>query len=89
MVDKDTCEWELLSTSKKQTLKFYDCCTEAYPTLDFDFTMQRKSSLYTGIVFPPALGTSFKMFIMIRIKYNCESSWLGHHKLVKRPDRKD
>ena len=48
-------EWNIASTSVKLYTKKYDCCTEIYAHLEFDFNLERRSHGYKVTVVAPCL----------------------------------
>ena len=51
-------EWELVAMPLNYHVNYFKCCSEPYPTLEFQIIIQRKSLYYvTNLILPCAFST--------------------------------
>lgn len=60
-------EWDLLSVPAKKNEKYYTCCSEPYPDITFNITMQRKTLFFTINLIIPCVAISFLTILVFYI----------------------
>ncbi len=52
-LNKEDMEWELVDKVAERISKKYECCPQNYTSINYTFTLQRRSTLYTYTVILP------------------------------------
>jgi hypothetical protein len=48
-------EWQITANNASRVEKYYPCCVEPYPSIEFNITFKRQSSYYSNIFIGPAV----------------------------------
>ncbi|XP_064629772.1 neuronal acetylcholine receptor subunit alpha-7-like [Lineus longissimus] len=48
-------EWDVTKTLGEKSVRYYPCCTEPYPSLQFNITFKRRATYYSNIFIGPAV----------------------------------
>lgn len=52
-------EWTIVDINKTRVDKYYKCCKESYPHVDFQLTLKRNAGLYCNLLITPAVAVVF------------------------------
>lgn len=53
-------EWQIAKTTVAKNIKYYGCCSAAYPDVTVDIILKRNSPSYKALIVTPAFGINPK-----------------------------